>query len=249
MNTILMRLGINYERVEAINGKLLPQEVKKEITYPYNHFDTRVRFTRELTDGEIGCFLSHRACWTKLVDSNENFALIMEDDIEISELATKYLLSSNWIPSSVDICQLSCLEASQEGRIKDKTVYIDETISLVAPLYPIPLGSQCYLISKQAATKALSLSEKLPCPVDDFLFSPWFSMAKTFTIWRTAPTLVIPNQTLESTIGLRTKKYVKKAPFLIRHGLTRFILDWQIKQSLKQGVQFEFKFISKSKHR
>ena len=184
MNTTLKRLGINYERVEAINGKLLPQEIKKEITYPYNHFDTRVRFTRELTDGEIGCFLSHRACWAKLVDSNENFALIMEDDIEISKLATKYLLNSNWIPSSVDICQLSCLEASQKGRIKDKTLYIDETISLVAPLYPIPLGCQCYLISKQAATKALSLSEKLPCPVDDFLFSPWFSMAKIFTIWR-----------------------------------------------------------------
>ncbi len=248
MNTTLKRLGINYERVEAINGKLLPQEVKEKITYPYNHFDTRVRFTRELTDGEIGCFLSHRACWAKLVDSNENFALIMEDDIEISKLATKYLLNSNWIPSSVDICQLSCLEASQKGRIKDKTLYIDETISLVAPLYPIPLGSHCYLISKQAATKALSLSEKLPCPVDDFLFSPWFNMAKIFTIWRTAPTLVIPNQTLESTIGLRTKKYVKKAPFLIRHGLTRFILDWQIKQSLKKGIQFDFKFISKSSH-
>ena len=248
MNSILKRLGIDYERVEAINGKLLPREVKKEITYPYNHFESRVRYTRELTDGEIGCFLSHRACWAKLVASNENFALIMEDDIKISELATKYFLSSNWIPSSVDICQFSCLEANQKGQIKDKPVYIDETISLVAPLYPIPLGCQCYLISKQAATKALALSEKLPCPVDDFLFSPWFSIANTFNIWRTAPTLVIPNQTLESTIGLRTKKYVKKAPFFIRHGLTRFILNWKIKQSLKKGIPFDFKFISKSNH-
>lgn len=242
MNSTLNRLGINYERVEAVNGKLLSRKVKKEITYPYNHFDTRVRFTRELTDGEIGCFLSHRACWAKLVDSNENFALIMEDDIEISELATKYLLSSNWIPSSVDICQLSCLEASQKGRIKDKTVYIDETISLVAPLYPIPLGCQCYLISKNAAIKALSLSEKLSCPVDDFLFSPWFWMANHFTIWRTAPTLVIPDQSLKSTIGLRTKKHVKKAPFFIRHSLTRFILDWKIKKSLRGGMQFKFEF-------
>ncbi len=242
MDGRLQELGIKYERVEAVNGKTLTPKNKDLLTYPYNHFESKVRYTRELTDGEIGCFLSHRACWEKLVSSKENFALIMEDDIEISDSASKYLLSSEWIPSSVDICQFSCLEEIQKGRIKNEILKIDELVSLVAPIYPIPLGSQCYLISKRAAKTALMLSKRFPCPVDDFLFSPWFWIEKKFIIWRTAPTLVVPNKLLKSTIGLRTKKYTKKAPFFVRHGLTRFILDWKIRKSLKQGVQFEFKF-------
>lgn len=244
MTCRLKKLGVEYERIEAINGKQLTQATKDSLTYPYNHFESKVRYTRELTDGEIGCFLSHRMCWEKLVASNEDFALIMEDDIEISTLASKYLLSSSWVPPSVDICQLSCLETIQKGRIKNDFLKIDEFVTLIIPVYPTPLGCQCYLISKHAAKTALMFSKKFPCPVDDFLFSPWFTMANCFTIWRTAPTLVVPDQTTKSTIGLRTKKHVKKAPFFIRHGLTRFILDWNIKKNQKAGTEFEFKFVS-----
>lgn len=243
INCRLAELGLNFERIEAINGKLLSQETKDLLTYPFNHFESKVRFTRELTDGEIGCFLSHRKCWERLLSSNENFALILEDDIEIADIAVKYMNNDSWIPPSVEICQLSCLEAKQKGRINNKIITIDNFLQLVEPIYPIPLGTQCYIISRKVAKKALSLSERLPCPVDNFLFSPWFYISNKHTIWRTTPTLVIPKQNILSTIGNRDKTSVKKAPFFIRHGLTRMIMDHKIKHKIKKGTPFTFRFI------
>lgn len=239
INSQLTALDINYERIEGIDGRALSNDIKEKITFPYNHLESKIRFTRELTDGEIGCFLSHRKCWEKLLQSNEKYALIMEDDIEVSNLATKYFTTSDWIPSFVHICQFSCLEPKQKGKIKDTPIPLDKTLKIVTPLVPIPLGTQCYLLSRSAANFALEYSEKLPCPVDNFLFSPWFPLSNNFTIWRTSPTLVIPNQSMESTIG--TRKH-KKAPFFVRHGLARFLLDRKIKKQQKDGLCFTFEF-------
>lgn len=238
----LTKLNINFERVEAIDGRLLSESTKRRLTYPLDHFDSKVKFTRELTPGEIGCFLSHRECWKKLLASREKFALVMEDDIKISSIACGYMTNSNWIPSDVSICQLSCLNAIQKGRIDPHWLPIDQNIKLVSPIYPIPLGAQCYIISRDAACKAIELSEKFPCPVDDFLFSPWFDIVKYFKVWRTAPTLVVPTNNTLSTIGDRSKKQSKKAPFFIRHSLTRMRMNMNIKKGLKKGIPFTFAF-------
>lgn len=238
----LKELGVSFERIPAVNGRALSEQQISEITYPYNHFESKVRFTRELTKGEVGCFLSHRKCWERLLESDHQWALIMEDDIQISSLARPYILSSEWIPSGVDICQLSCLKAIEHGRVLEETITLCENVSLVAPLAPTPLGTQCYLISRKVAQIALDLSERLPAPVDNFLFSPWFEIANKFTIWRTTPTLVIPNEEIDSDIGQRTKRVVKKAPFFVRHGVTRFLLDRKIRKYQRGGKEFTFTF-------
>lgn len=241
MTDQLSRLGVNFSRISAVDGNKLTNDQISRITYPLSHFESKFRFTRELTKGEIGCFLSHRNCWLKLIESDFEFALIMEDDIKISRNAVHYLNSSDWIPPGVDICQLSCLQEFVKGKIRHISIEIDSYLKLVAPLYPQPLGTQCYIISKQAAKEALKFSEVLPAPVDNFLFTLWFDLANKFTIWRTSPTLVIPQKTFESDIGNR-KKQIKKAPFFIRHGLTRFLTDKKIKKIQKDGLPFVFEF-------
>lgn len=237
----LAKLNIPFERIRAINGKELNESIKKSIIYPIDHFETKVRFTRALTDGEIGCFLSHRKCWERLLESNEDWALVMEDDITISHLAYKYLLNSSWIPNDVQICQISCLEPLQKGRIGIERP-IDSTLSIVTPKSPTSLGTQAYLISRSFALRALELSIKLPAPVDNFMFSPWFDLYHEFTLWKTSPTLVIPNTKSPSDIGERKTK-TKKAPFLIRHGLTRILLDLKIKKLQSEGKEYLFKYI------
>lgn len=244
MRIQLNDLGIEYSRIEAVDGSKLSDNQITQITYPLSHFESKFRFTRELTRGEIGCFLSHRKCWLELVHSNHRFALIMEDDIKISSAAAPYLYSASWLPNDVDICQLSCLKNYLKGKIRPRIIEIDSNLKLVAPLSPPPLGTQCYIISKRAAKLAINLSEKLPAPVDDFLFTLWFDLANKFTIWRTSPTLVIPQQSLASDIGDRTIR-VKKAPFFVRHGLTRILNDLKIKRIQTKGIPFIFKFEDK----
>ena len=86
----LNELNIGFERIEAFDGSNLSDDEYNSLTYPYNH-PCRVRFTRELTKGEVGCFISHRKCWQKLVNSNEDYAVILEDDLHISDEAKQFL--------------------------------------------------------------------------------------------------------------------------------------------------------------
>lgn len=232
----------SFERISAVNGKNLSKEKVDSITYPLNHRPTKVRFTRNLTLGEIGCFLSHRKCWQRLLESKEKWALILEDDILISSIATPYFSTTDWIPNDVKLCQLGDLKPEQRGRITTQIHHIDATLSLVQPRFPAPLGTQAYLISREVATQALLLSEKLPCPVDNFLFSPWFELSRQFSIWKATPPLVIAAPETPSEIGLRKRGSVQKAPFWIRHGLERFLLDRKIKKFQKQGVPITYKF-------
>lgn len=239
----LDRLRISFERISAVNGKNLDRDLKKSITYPIDHFETKVRFTRELTNGEIGCFLSHRHCWKRLLESKEQWALIMEDDILISSHADKYLRTSSWIPDDVKICQISCLQPIQTGRIQDRERPVDSFLSLIKPTFPTPLGTQAYWVSREFAKRALELSIKLPAPVDNFMFSPWFKLSNEFQIWKTNPVLVIPSPSISSEIGERGRKNVRKAPFWIRHGFQRILMDFKIKKTQSKGENITIKFI------
>ena len=238
----LNKLNVPFERIPAIYGEDLSSDYLNDITYPIDHVESKTRFTRALTKGEIGCFLSHRICWQLLVSSNEKRALILEDDIEISPKASSYLRDANWLPENVHLCQLNVPYDGMKGRIGFETLPIDEYIRLVRPLYPTPTGSFAYIISREVASEALRLSTKLPAPIDNFLFSPWFSISNRFILWRTDPCLVKPATDLPSDIGDRGKKNVEKAPFIIRHGWRRFLLDRNIKKYQHGGQQFVFKY-------
>ncbi|OIV46917.1 hypothetical protein BK025_08070 [Sodalis sp. TME1] len=71
----LNKLNLQYEVVEAVDGRALSNE---EI----------MQHTRELNyackPGEIGCSLSHLKVYRKIVEYNIPYALILEDDIQLS---------------------------------------------------------------------------------------------------------------------------------------------------------------------
>ena len=52
--------GIQYERAEAVDGKMLSKsDLQQNVT---------IAARMLLTKGMIGCFLSHRNCWQRCVD-------------------------------------------------------------------------------------------------------------------------------------------------------------------------------------
>lgn len=69
---------MNYELVEAVDGRSLSKEDAEHL-FDRKRFSWR--FGREAMPGEIGCTLSHRECYRKLLSSEEEFALILEDDV------------------------------------------------------------------------------------------------------------------------------------------------------------------------
>ena len=74
--------SLDVEYVPAIMGKeLSPEEI--ENSFDVEYYKERSRTSLSL--GMIGCTLSHRLCYKKLLESEDNFALILEDDAIFSK--------------------------------------------------------------------------------------------------------------------------------------------------------------------
>ena len=71
---------INIQFIEGVNGRLLTDDQKNKM---FNIKESTSRYGRIVNAGEIGCILSHRKCYKQLLDSNNDFALILEDDITL----------------------------------------------------------------------------------------------------------------------------------------------------------------------
>jgi len=91
--------GLEFERVAAIDGGLLSEEELKR------HNEKSV-LPRELIPAEIGCFLSHRECWHRIIESNDQWAAVFEDDIILSQNSGLILQNIDWIPDETDIVKL-----------------------------------------------------------------------------------------------------------------------------------------------
>lgn len=235
----LQKLGLLFERVSAVDGKELSDEYISKIQYSKFDYDIRSRYTRQLTKAEIGCFLSHRKCWIKLLESQEEFAVIIEDALKISGRTKKYLETDKWIPEGIDIIRLNCYEPNTIHIISKDQITVNNKDRLICQLKPKPLGTQGYIISRKAAEVAISFSEKIPGPVDDFLFTPLFEISHLFKPWQIDPCLICRDTAICSDIGNRDNKNLSelKAPFYIRHGIKRFYLKFKIKNSTKSGIE------------
>lgn len=73
------KLQIPYERVVAVDGKRLSKKFIKEIVDEVSY----AKFFRMLPEaGTVGCSLSHEKAWRKFLESDSEFALIIEDDVK-----------------------------------------------------------------------------------------------------------------------------------------------------------------------
>lgn len=238
---ITQRLGeleLDFTRMSAVDGKTLSAEYLSSLQYPKNDPEVRSRYTRQLTSAEIGCFLSHRKCWEALLASDEDYAAIIEDDLIISDRAKAYLTDEKWVPENVDICRLHGTFKDGGHLIEKDRIELTDGDELIVQLKPKPLGTLGYIISRQAAQDALDHSVRLPCPVDDFLFGLRFDFARRYKSWQLNPS-VIADAGVDSDIGSRKKQDIKalKAPFFIRHGLRRMLLERKVKKMQGQGIE------------
>lgn len=91
MKKQLDALGMDYEFIEATDGKELSDEEIKNI---YDE-EASLKFLRvPLTRGEIGCAHSHIKTYQKIVNDNLDYALVLEDD-SILEPSLFSLLKNN----------------------------------------------------------------------------------------------------------------------------------------------------------
>lgn len=157
----------NTEILPACDGSALSDEDRKAIYPGATLFEPRYPF--RLSDGEIGCFESHKAAWRQIVAKDLECALIIEDDVQIDtskfgpalELARKHI--ANWGYAQFQV------------RPVDDAVTLVESEKGVAIARPgvVPLRTSAQLVSHDTAKRLLVISKKIDRPVDAFLQMRW----------------------------------------------------------------------------
>lgn len=197
MQDSLSQFSVDFERVEAIDAQALTDDIYATVTAP------NIEYPHQLRPGEIACFLSHRKCWQELIDSNSEWALVLEDHCDFSPKAEKYLKSSDWIPKGCDLVQLIFTETPS---YTNQQIDLPDGNALIKLLCSSSRRASAYFISRKAAELALRESLQIPSPVDNFLFGPWSDYSKKVPCWRLLGAVVRRNAQAETTILGRGSK-------------------------------------------
>ena len=168
---ILNNNNLNYEFIEAINGKELDSNYVDSITKEK---------LRDLTRGEIGCFLSHKKTYNKFLDSGEDYCLILEDDIELCE---NFINEINKCLSQINNFDIFYCYYSYPNKFynligkdvkdyfpekwdKNLPLLLDKDYSKDCVLASAKSGTYGMIISKRAARQLLNNMPSIKCPID-----------------------------------------------------------------------------------
>lgn len=153
--------------IEAVDGRALPAE---EIDAVYSRKSLHApRYPFPLSDGEIGCFLSHRKVWQAIVDSGLEAGLIIEDDVEIDAIAFSRAVAL----AREHIGALGYIQF-QTRPVKGQFTELirDDDVSIVRPLVG-QLRTSAQIVSAAHARMLLDLTGQFDRPVDSFLQMSW----------------------------------------------------------------------------
>lgn len=153
----------NVMRIPAVNGNELPNEYLKNIltVKTYNDLD-KPRENHEVIFNKpgVGCFLSHIKIWEEMLKNNQDWVLVLEDDVELdSNFKNNYTNFINHIGLDTDLVLLGYTLLRHAPKRKENKLKIEGLF----------WGTHCYLISKEGARKALENCYPMELQVDAYL--------------------------------------------------------------------------------
>ncbi len=161
--------------VEAVDGRDGAQ-IAGIAQRPGNQFAPRYPFP--LSPGEVGCFLSHRKCWTMIADGDAPFALVAEDDLavdtriwpDVMSLIDRHADENSFIRMPAKAREHPARTVAQHGQAG---LFVPQLIGL---------QTVCQVVGRAAARRLLAASEIIDRPVDTFLQMHWITGQTVHTI-------------------------------------------------------------------
>ncbi len=149
-------LGLGAERITAVEGRKLPQHLQH--MFPPSR----------LSPGEVGCYASHMLAWTKLVENDIPFALVLEDDAAMDKGFAKIINETlAAAPEGWDF-----IHVSTARRFSHRPLAKLPSGRTLARFSRVPAATRGYLISNAGARKMLKPIPRL-FPVDLDTRLPW----------------------------------------------------------------------------
>ena len=162
----LNSLGLRYTMIDAVDGAALDLA----------QYSDRLRFDkwkflrgRELSRGEIGCFLSHYQLWEKLAAQQTQCALVLEDDISPDENFAEVAAAAAKVKWWWDVILLSARK-----RYKIDRVLCDLPHGRRLVRFNKRVGTtRAYLINQSGIKKLLGICRDISAPID-WRYAEWW---------------------------------------------------------------------------
>lgn len=214
----LDRLGLKAERLAGVDG---------------SRIDLAPYAASRLRPGEIGCFLSHRAAWQSLIDSDDERLLVLEDDVRLSAALPAVLADLSWLRSEGEIGKLDT-----SGR----TVALD-SVERLAPqgrkahmLCGEHMGGGGYIVSRKAAERLLQRSTQIREPVDVLLFGPDTIADPTHPVVQLVPAAVAQEKRFGRVRLPGMQSLTRERP--AKHGSVATVVSKELRRWLRKVVRF-----------
>ena len=182
--------GITFERLSAVDGHLMLADDCAAWQNPSTIYP--------LSRPEIGCIISHKKAWKKIVESGTDWGAVFEDDVYLSTELGHIIERLDEVPEEIDIIKLEA--------IGNRSVLLDKNELYLAGrslrrLRGLALGAAGYLISRKACQRLLQTPHLPSLAIDMYLFSLWHGAYRGLNIYVLDPAPVIQSNSLNPSSG------------------------------------------------
>jgi len=199
--------GLEIVRVPGVDGS--------ELTLPHPDYDERkyrLYHGKQTSMGEIGCYFSHIKALRQFLESDEETALLCEDDVSAKPDLPQVLEEVLTFKKHWDLLRLNCLHVPTHVPVRK----LNLEYRLSVPVYWAG-GTGAYLVNRKAAEKIIAFSLPMYLPYDHAFEQNW---RMGLTIMMVIPFPIMLNEHRgHSTIAARTVPKAK-LPFLQRYLLS-----------------------------
>ncbi len=175
------KASVKLERISAIDKD---DKTNETLISP---FVGRIYCGSPLDAFQVACFLSHRKAWASLLQSNDDWLAIFEDDVHFSDDIALFL-NGRWIPQGVSLIRLETSVHRTRVSVESTPIHAERCLHVLGGAH---MGSAGYLLSRDCARRLLALTATISAPVDCFLFDPREALMREMKVHQVVPALVI----------------------------------------------------------
>jgi len=219
MATQIKEIGFQLHRISAVDGRRLTAEALSEL------IPAERLWKAPITPTEVGCFLSHKKCLEAIADGQDQYGLILEDDVSFSKRAISLLQETSWIPAGTDIIKLET---------QCKKILLGELIPCVGTQFSLRklksthILAAAYIVSKDGAKRILEEMSEVTAPVDHFLFNREYGILNKLSVYQCIPA-ICSQAGLESTLQEQRQSIYQNPTFykrILREIKRLFVRSW-----------------------
>ncbi|WP_105169565.1 glycosyltransferase family 25 protein [Pseudoalteromonas sp. T1lg23B] len=175
-NARLAKQNITCERISGVYGKTLSDI---DLIKNYQPLLNRKLFYRPLSKGEVGCYMSHRKAWRTIVERKLPYAIILEDDFQITGNLHEMFAAISKIEVPWQLLKLSAYQ--NRTRAIAFSYPVDKTFKLVIHKKAMT-GCCAQAVSYEGAKKLLAATERFARPVDTDLQHVWETKVPVYSL-------------------------------------------------------------------